>query len=194
VVLQAGCSGLQAGCGGLQAGCGGLQAGLQAGLQGPARLDLGEVLVRLLEVPRHRVLLHLGQRVGRARLKVLEDWLDLVRVRVRVRVRVWVWVWVWVWVRVRVSLTCSIQVSSSSSPTLSIVISHGGGCSPGAPGARMYSPFSATSQSGRSPNHSFISARSRPEQTTTVLRSLEARAARLRRSEGRILSRLAKRA
>ena len=32
------------------------------------------------------------------------------------------------------------------------------------------------------------------EQTTTVLRSLEARAARLRRREGRILSRLAKRA
>ena len=91
----------------------------------------------------------------------------------------------------QVSLTCSIQVSSSSSR---IVISHGGGCSPGAPGARMYSPFSATSHSGRSPSHSFISARSRPEQTTTVLSSLEARAARLRRSEGRILSRLAKRA
>ena len=64
-----------------------------------SRLDLGEVLIGLLEVPRHRVLLHLGQRVGRARLEVLEDRLDLVRggagdsgqrsaVRVRVRLRV----------------------------------------------------------------------------------------------------------
>ena len=44
-----------------------------------SRLDLGEVLIGLLEVPRHRVLLHLGQRVGRARLEVLEDRLDLVR-------------------------------------------------------------------------------------------------------------------
>ena len=79
-----------------------------------SRLYLGEVLISLLEVPRHRVLLHLRQRVGSARLEVLEHRLDLgLGVGVRVRVRVGVGVGVRVRVRVGVGVGVRVAVRGS---------------------------------------------------------------------------------
>eukprot|EP00965_Chrysotila_dentata_P211743 6186621-Pleurochrysis_carterae.AAC.2 len=80
-------------CGRMRAGVGARRATAVARLQ-VARLHLGKVVVVNVEVPGHRILLHLGHRAWRPCLEVLEDGLERIlrggekaRIRIRVRIR-----------------------------------------------------------------------------------------------------------